>query len=162
VEAGLDELPGKVNYFLGSNPASWRTNLPTFAKAKYTAVYPGIDLVFYGAGREIEYDFLVAPGADPGAIRLAFDGADRLGRDSSGSIALRAGGETIRMRRPAVYQQAPAGRRRIDGQYALLERRSVAFHLAAYDRNRALVIDPVIDYSTYLGGHGGDSARAIA
>jgi hypothetical protein len=128
---GLDEQPGKVNYFLGNDPRRWRTNIPTYAKVKYRNAYPGIDLIFYGSGRELEYDFLVGPGADPGAIHLAFEGAGEEGRDASGAIALRVGGESIRMRKPVVCQQDAAGRRRIDGEYALPDRRQVGFHLAA-------------------------------
>ena len=89
---GLDELPGKSNYFIGNDPSKWRTNLPTYAKVKYQHVYPGIDLVYYGNQRHLEYDFVVAPGADPGAIRLAFQGEETLRIDGQGDLVLGAGG----------------------------------------------------------------------
>jgi len=159
---GLDALPGKVNYFLGNDPRQWHTNIPTYAKVKYRNVYPGIDLIFYGHGRELEYDFVVAPGADPELIHLTFGGAGRLNANSRGDITVRVGKDQVRMRRPIVYQLRKGSKVRVEGQYAQLDGQQVAFHLGVYDRSEPLVIDPVLDYASYLGGSSGDSANAIA
>jgi len=101
---GLDELPGKVNYFRGKDPKQWHTNIPTYAKAKYEKVYPGIDLVYYGNQRQLEYDFIVAPGADPEAVRLAFDGAEKVTIDAQGDAVLHTTGGDVRLRKPLAYQ----------------------------------------------------------
>src|SRR3989454_11758265 len=103
--SGLDELPGKANYFVGSDPAKWRTNVPTYAKVHYSDVYPDIDLVYYGNQRQLEYDFIAAPGADPKRITLGFDGAQRLEIDAEGALVLHAAGGTVRQRKPVMYQE---------------------------------------------------------
>src|SRR5438132_8692186 len=92
---GLEELPGKANYFIGSDPAKWRTSVPTYAKVHYREVYPGIDLVYYGNQRQLEYDFVVAPGADPKKIGLGFKGADKLEIDEQGELVLHVSGGAI-------------------------------------------------------------------
>src|SRR5205814_2409450 len=104
----LDELPGKSNYLLGNDPSRWRTNVPTYRKVKYQDAYPGIDLVFYGNQRQLEYDFVVAPGADPAAIRLAFHGARRLTVDRRGDLVLSIGKSELRFLKPVVYQESTA------------------------------------------------------
>jgi hypothetical protein len=103
--SGQDALPGKVNYFIGDDPKKWRTNVPTYAKVKYESVYPGVDLVYYGDGRQLEYDFVVAPGSDPKAIALAFEGVDKLEVDAQGDLVLAVNGGEPRLRRPLVYQE---------------------------------------------------------
>jgi hypothetical protein len=107
--AALEELPGKSNYFIGNDPKKWRTGVPTYAKVKYQSVYPGVDLVYYGNQRQLEYDFVVAPGADAKAIRLKFDGAEKLSVDgATGDLVLKAGGGEVRFRKPTVYQPVAA------------------------------------------------------
>ncbi len=198
---GLDPLPGKVNYYMGNDPSRWHTGVPTYAKVRYQGAYPGVDLVYYGNQGELEYDFEVAPGADPTIIRLAIavedaaaeaarpggrrgclaqDAAARSGRlkiDSHGDLVVRLDRGEVRFRKPVIYQppndgglgsddegkQTTAdtgfrfhGAKRIEGHYVLRGRHEVGFEIAAYDRSRPLVIDPVLAYSTYtnLNGQG--------
>ncbi len=162
IVSGLEELPGKANYFIGKDPAKWRTNVPTYAKVHYREVYPGIDLVYYGNQRQLEYDFVVAPGADPNKIVLGFKGADKLEIDAQGDLVLHAAGGSIRQRKTLIYQEIDGVRTEIEGSYALKGANRVGFQLAEYDRSRPLVIDPVLFYSTYLGGSGSDQGRGIA
>src|SRR5258707_804199 len=159
---GLDELPGKVNYFIGKDPAKWRSNVPTYAKVQYQNVYPGIDLVYYGNQRQLEYDFVVTPGADPKKIVLGFKGADKLEIDAQGDLVLHAAGGDIRQHKPVVYQEIDGVRREISGAYVRKGAGRVGFQVAAYDRGRPLVIDPVLAYSSYLGGSKNETAGGIA
>jgi len=158
--AGLDELPGRVNYFIGHDPATWRTNVPTYARVKYEDVYPGVYLIYYGNGRELEYDFVIAPGFDPQVIELDFDGAEELEIDARGDLVVQTAGGQIRQRRPVVYQEVDGVRREISGHYVLRGARHVSFQLDNYDPGRLLVIDPVLVYSTYLGGSGDENSLA--
>ena len=160
--SGLDELPGKANYFIGKDPAKWRANVPTYAKVRYQEVYPGIDLVYYGNQRRLEYDFLVAPGADPNGIVIGFQGAERLEIDAQGELVLHVAGDVIRQRVPVIYQETDGVRTKIEGRYVLKDKHRVGFQVAAYDLARPLVIDPVLVYSTYLGGSGSEQALGIA
>src|SRR6266850_132631 len=160
--SGLDELPGKANYFIGKDPAKWRTNVPTYAKVRYHEVYPGIDLVYYGNQRRLEYDFLVAPGADPNGIVIGFQGAERLEIDAQGELVLHVAGGVIRQRVPVIYQEIDGVRTKIEGRYVLKDKHRVGFQVAAYDLARPLVIDPVLVYSAYLGGSGSEQALGIA
>src|SRR5438552_3467713 len=159
--SGLDELPGKANYLIG-NPAKWRTNVPTYAKVHYRAVYPGIDLVYYGNQRQLEYDFVVSPGADPERIVLGFQGAERLEINAEGELVLHAAGGAIRQRVPLIYQEIDGVRTKIEGRYVLKDAHRVGFQVAAYDPSRPLVIDPTLVDSTYLGGSGWDYGYGIA
>jgi hypothetical protein len=161
--SGLEELPGKANYFIGKDQSQWRTDVPTYARVHYREIYPGIDLVYYGNQRQLEYDFVVAPGADPSKIVLGFKGADKLEIDAEGNLVLHAAGNDIRQHKPVIYQEVDGIRREIDGGYVLKSGKRVGFQLAAYDTSRALVIDPVVlSYSTYLGGSGSESGFGIA
>src|SRR5437773_487076 len=160
--SGLDELPGKANYLIGKDPAKWRTNVPTYAKVHYRAVYPGIDLVYYGNQRQLEYDFMVAPGADPNRIVLGFQGAERLEINAECELVLHAAVEVIRQRVPVIYQEINGVRTKIEGRYVLKDAHRVGFQVAAYDQNRPLVIDPTLVYATYLGSSGWDYGSGIA
>ncbi|MET0650394.1 MAG: SBBP repeat-containing protein, partial [Pyrinomonadaceae bacterium] len=146
---GRDELTGKVNYFKGPGRGG---NVESYSKVHYGGVYPGVDMVYYGRQRELEYDFIVAPGGDPGRIRLAFEGARRLSLDPDGDLVLETAAGQVRQRRPVAYQEIDGGRREVAADYVLQGRRRVGFRVGDYDPTRPLVIDPVIDYSTYLGG----------
>jgi hypothetical protein len=155
------ELPGKVNYFIGKDPTRWRTNISTFAKVRLQEVYPGIGLVYYGNDGQLEYDFIVAPGADAHQIALAFDGADEVAVDDAGELVLRIGEQQVRWRKPLVYQQVQGARHEVAGAYRLAARataqgsrtrRFVSFELAAYDTTQPLVIDPALIWGTFLGG----------
>src|SRR6266852_5256169 len=155
---GEDPLPGKVNYFLGNDSSQWHSNISTFAKVEYQQVYPGIDLVYYGSGQQLEYDFVVAPGADPSVIHLGFTGADDLAVDARGDLVLHTAGQDIVQHKPTVYQEVNGTRQEIGSQFMLLDTPSssratrppplapfqVGFELAAYDASQPLVIDPVL------------------
>jgi len=160
--SGLEELPGKVNYFIGNDPAAWRTNVPTYAKVRYDDVYPGIDVIYYGNQRQLEYDIIVRPGADPSRIVLDFQGADRLEVDGRGDLVLHTAAGPIHQRKPVIYQDIDGVRREVQGGYRLANSRQVSFRLAAYVASQPLIIDPVLSYSTYLGGSASDWGAGIA
>src|SRR5882672_6170798 len=161
--SGLEEQPGKANYFVGRDRSKWRTNVPTYAKVQYKNVYPGIDLVYYGNQRQLEYDFVVAPGADPNKIVLGFKGARKLAIDAQGDLVLHTAGGDIRQHKPIIYQEIDGIRRDIDGGYVRKGANHVGFQVAAYDPTWPLVIDPVVlSYSTYLGGERADRGVGIA
>ena len=160
--AGLDPLPDRVDYFLGNDPSAWKTNVRSYGRVKYANVYPGVDLVFYGNQRRLEYDFIVAPGADPKAIALNVEGARHLRIDAHGDLLVAVGGGEVQLQKPVVYQQINGGRREIAGTYTIAGNHQVRFAVAKYDRAEPLIVDPVLLYSTYLGGEKADSASAIA
>lgn len=151
---GLDELSCKSNYFIGNDPHKWRTDISNYGKVKYENAYPGIDVVYYGSQSQLEYDFIVAPGADPNFIKLNFEGAQQINLDRHGDLVLRVGQEVeVRQHKPKVYQEIDGNRREVDGRYALRSKNEIGFEIAAYDHSKPLVIDPVISgYSTYFGG----------
>jgi hypothetical protein len=156
--SGLDQLPGKSNYFIGNDPKKWRANVPNYAKVKYADVYPGVDLVYYGNQRKLEYDFVVSPGADPGRITLELEtGQSKI--DKHGDLVVPTDGGEVVFHKPVVYQPATynvprtTNQELIDGRYMLAGNR-VTFEVANYDKTRPLVIDPVLAYSTFLGGSG--------
>jgi acetyltransferase-like isoleucine patch superfamily enzyme len=160
--SGADKLPGTANYFIGKNPKQWHTGVPTYARVKYAGVYPGVDLVYYGNQGQLEYDFVVAPGADPKPIALSFAGARRLHLDKGGNLVIEVGGTQIVEHAPVIYQEIDGVRRPVAGGYKLKDRHTVGFELASYERDRPLVIDPVLTYSTYLGGSREDYGHRIA
>jgi hypothetical protein len=162
VANGECRLPGKANYFIGNDPRKWRTNVPTYAWVKYQGVYPGVDLVFYGNQRQLEHDFVVAPGADAGRIAFRLEGSKKVSLDAEGNLAIAVEGGEVNLQKPLIYQEGSGGRREIPGEYVVKGAREVAFKVGAYDRNRPLVIDPVLAYSTYLGGSGNDGGYSIA
>jgi hypothetical protein len=154
---GVDELPGKSNYFIGNDPSKWRTNVPNYAKVEYRDVYPGINLVHYGNGGQLEHDFVVSPGADPRAIRFAIEGADKLELDAQGDLVLHAGGSEARLRKPVIYQETGGLRQEVAGGFVLRgqsairnPKSAISFEIGPYDATRLLVIDPVLVYSTYF------------
>jgi hypothetical protein len=158
---GADRLPGIANYFLGNDASKWRTGIPTYARVQYQEVYPGISLVYYGNQRQLEYDFQVAPGADPSQIRLRFAGAESLSVDDRGDLAVQAGGQVLLQHKPIVYQEAAGERREVAANF-VVQGQEVGFALGDYDHSRPVVIDPVLSYSTYLGGRGVDAGVGIA
>jgi Calx-beta domain-containing protein/beta-propeller repeat-containing protein len=159
VVTGEAPLPGRSHYFLGER-GHWRRDVPTFARVRYDDVYPGISLVFYGSERQLEWDFVVAPGADPGAIGFAIEGTDTL-RVDGGDLVLSTSAGEVRVRRPVIYQEVGGARVPVEGGY-VVEGRRVRFRVAAWDPARPLVIDPVLGYSTYLGGVSNDQGFGIA
>ena len=159
---GMDEMPGKVNYFFGNDPKKWHTGIPAYTRVKYAGLYPGVDLVFYGNQRHLEYDFVVAPGADPKVIQLRVQGAGKLRVNANGDLLLNAGKGKIELQKPVIYQQANGERREIAGRYEILANHRVGFVVGEYDRSKPLILDPVLNYSTYLGGSSDDDSSAIA
>ena len=163
---GLDQLPGTVSHLRGNDPSGWRHGVSTYARVRYPAVYPGVDLVYYGDQRRLEHDFIVAAGADPGVISLAFEGVDDLDVSAEGELVLSVAGTPVRFRKPTLYQEIDGARREITGGYVLKGPRRAGFEVGARDHERPVVIDPVLVYSTFLGGSGlaglWDVALAIA
>ena len=150
-----------VHYLKSSGPATPLTNIPTFARVRYTAIYRGIDLVYYGNDGRLEYDFNVAPGADPRQIRLRYEGVRRLALEASGDLLISSAADAIRQHRPYVYQEIDGARRQIAARY-LLRGHTVRFELAAYDHALPLVIDPALTWATYFGTTNSDSGEAVA
>src|ERR1700683_445153 len=159
--SGLEGMPGKVNYLIGKNPAQWHTGVPLYSQVRISTVYPGVDLLFHGDEQQLEYDFIVSPGADPSKVAFRFSGAKKIEIASDGDLILYAGNSDFRMRRPKVYQTDGSNRRLVDGSFVLSEKNDVSFKLGAYDHSQELVIDPAINYATFLGGAGTDLAEAL-
>jgi hypothetical protein len=159
--AGSEPLPHKTNYLTGRNPSAWRTGVPSYARVKASGLYPGIEVLYYGSEREIEFDVLVAPRADPSAVRLSFDGVERLEAGSEGELRLRSGEAETVLRKPRAFQQEGKTRREVPVEYVIESENSARFAIGGYDPSRPLTVDPVISFSTHLGG-GGEVGRAIA
>ena len=158
---GMHPLPGKSNYLIGK-AAKWHRNVPQFAKVRYENVYPGIDLVYYGNQGSVEYDFKVAPGADPKQIALRFPGSDKVELTPAGDVVLPTAAGGVRLAAPQIYQEFGETRQPVAGRFILRENHRVAFELGGYDRSRTLIIDPVLTYSTYLGGSGNEGCTAVS
>jgi len=156
---GDELLPSTSSYFLGSDPRGWRTGVANYAKVRYRGVYPGTDLVFRGSETALEYDFVIAPNADPSRIRMRFDGAGKLSVTAQGDLLVDG---WFTGRRPRIYQESAQGPREIGGRFRIHRDRTVSFETGPYDHTRALTIDPVIAYTSYLGGFGADVGNAIA
>lgn len=154
--AGADLLPGKSNYFIGKDRSKWLSNIPQFARVNYEDVYPGINLVFYGKQGQLEYDFQIAPGADPSQAQLEFDGAQKV-ELSSGSLILKGDSGSLLFAAPSVYQEIDGRRQPVEGRFALRASNRVGFEVGPYDHSRELIIDPILTYSTYFGGTGNDT-----
>jgi len=159
---GTEALSGASNYFIGNNPKRWRTNVPNFGKVRLSSVYPGVDLIYYGNQRQLEYDFVVSPGADPATIQLGFTGARQVKIDSQGDLLLQVDGREVRWRKPVVYQEIDGHRSTIAAHYVQRRVNTLAFSLASYDKRHSLIIDPQLIYSTYLGGTSSDTGFDIA
>ncbi len=158
---GLDPLPGVTNYFIGNDASKWHTDIVSFSKVRYSEIYSGIDVVYYGNQRNLEYDFIVSPGADPSKIRMTIAGTEHLSVNAAGDLVLAIPGGEMRQQAPVIYQEGVSGKSLVTGSY-VVRGDEVGFEIGAYDASRALVIDPVLVYSTYLGGSGLDQANAMA
>jgi uncharacterized repeat protein (TIGR01451 family) len=159
---GADLLPGKTNYFLGSDASKWHTNVPQFARVEYENIYAGINLAFYGNRGRLEYDFKVAPGADPSQAELEFDGPKRVELVEGNLIVTSSDGGSLRFEAPRIYQQAEGKRQPVGGRFVLRGANRVGFEVGPYDHGRELIIDPILSYATYFGGTGDDTSPAIA
>ena len=158
---GADLLPGKSNYLIGNNPAKWRTGIPQFAGVRYENVYPGIDLVFYGNQGHLEYDFQVAPGADPSRTELEFGGAKKL-ELKNGALVIRGENGGVELQAPRVYQEVDGHKQPVEGAFVLRAENRVGFTVGAYDHSRELVIDPILNFASYFGGTGDEHHTSIA
>jgi subtilisin-like proprotein convertase family protein len=159
--SGESEQPDTVNYMRGDDRKAWLTDIPTYARVHYHGVYPGVDLVYHNQGLDLEYDFVVAPGADPRRILVSFSGAETT-LTGDGALLLRTPAGDLRQPAPVIYQEVNGQRRTVSGGYALTEDGRVRFDVGAYDRSRPLVIDPVLSWSTYFGGSAEDTGWDIA
>ena len=159
---GEDQLPGKINYLVGDDPDKWRVNIPTYRKVHYTEIYPKVDLVYYGNQSELEYDFVVAPGGDVQAIRFQIEGSGRMTLDSAGDLHLAVEQSEVALRKPVIYQLTDEDdRREVKGEY-VIRGNEVRFETGPFDRCKPLIIDPVLSYSTLLGGGSNEYASGIA
>jgi hypothetical protein len=158
---GVDELPGRANYFFGADPAKWRTDVPTWSRVRCRGIRDGLDLVGRFEGRRFEYDLVAAPGCDPSAIGLTFSGADALSVDEGGGLVVGVGSWRMVQKRPAVFQDDGGRHRPVDGHWVVDGKDRARFDIAGYDRTRALCIDPVVTYATYLGGAATEYGRAL-
>ncbi|MCS6805509.1 MAG: SBBP repeat-containing protein [Acidobacteriota bacterium] len=171
---GLEPIAARKHYFIGNDPQQWRTDIPMYAKIKYAQVYPGVDLIYYGNQNQLEYDFVVAPGIDPNVIRIGIEGGDHLNIDAQGDLVIHIGRQQLRQRRPFIYQDINGQRVHVAGSFKFLSQSStgsqlmeaprsiIGFQVERYDTSHPLIIDPVLSYSTYLGGDNNDRSYAIA
>jgi len=158
----ISPQPHHVNYFLGSDPKAWVTDVPTFSKVKYPSVYPGIDVVYYANGAHLEHDFVVAAGANPDRIRLQFEGADSISTDADGNLVLQAGEERLHFRKPVLYQGEGRRRKSIAGSYRMNSDGTAGFAVGPFDPKMPLVIDPVVVFATYIGQQRYDAGIRVA
>jgi hypothetical protein len=158
---GRKEQAGKVNYLLGNDQNEWQTNVPTFGQVAYKELYPGVDLTYQGAGGKLKYEFIVAPGADANQIQMAYSGADSLKVDKAGNLVIATPWGTLKDEKPFVYQTIGGKKTEVPAAFAV-KGKTVGFTLGNYDRNRPLIIDPGLVYSTFLGAGGSDGAYSIA
>ena len=154
---GLEELATKSNYLKGNDSNQDLMDIPNYAQVKYENVYSGIDVIYYGNQRQLEYDFVVAPGADPNNIALNFQGADKVEIDAQGDLVLPTAGGEVRFYKPVIYQEVNGERQEVSGSYVIKDNQQVGFQVGSYDVSKTLIIDPVLSYSSYLGGSGSES-----
>ena len=159
---GQQELQGKVNYLVGNDRTKWRTGIPTFRKVEYNDVWSGVDMVWYGTQAELEYDFVVRPGGEVSQVRIAFEGVEKMRLDDQGNLFVSSNGEEVKHSAPVVYQETSEGRTPINGKYMIREANQIGFEVGDYDRSKPLVIDPVLIYSSYIGGDSTDQGFAVA
>jgi hypothetical protein len=157
----LDKLSGSVNYLIGNDPAQWRAHCSLYQKVRAAQLYPGIDVLYHGNGQKLEYDFEIAPGADPQKIAVRFNGVDSLRIDPDGDLVIVCSAQEIRQPRPAIYQSVAGHRQLIPGAWRLRDSQTVDFALGSYDKARALVIDPMLSYSSFFGGNLLDVAYGV-
>ena len=158
---GVDELRGKVNYLIGHDSSRWQTDVPLYSRVTTAQVYPGVDLSFHGDDRQLEYDFIVSPGADPSRIAFRIRGAARTEIDGRGDLVLHTADSDFVMHKPVIYQTIAAERRPVEGGFVRKGKDRVGFQLGPYDRTQPLVIDPKIGFATFIGGNGFEEVFAL-
>ncbi|MEW6736083.1 MAG: hypothetical protein AB1489_32620 [Acidobacteriota bacterium] len=141
---GMGELLVRDNYLVDDDPNRWQTNIPCFARVRYWEIYPGIDMVYYGTEQQLEYDFIVAPGANPKVIRLRFEGAQKVELASNGDLLVTTQNGNWSQRKPFIYQEVYGVKQTVEGRYVIKSENEVGFELDDYDRSKQLVIDPII------------------
>lgn len=160
--AGEDQLPGTSNYFVGNDPAEWHTKIAQYGQVEYQDVYQGINLIYYGNQQQLEYDFQVAPGANPSAIRFGIQGAENVSLEQQGDLVLHTPTGDVIQQAPVMYQDVNGGRQPVAGQFLLYGQDEVGFQVGSYNHDLPLTIDPILSYSTYLGGAAGVTGTGIA
>jgi hypothetical protein len=158
---GIDPLPGKSNYFIGQDSDKWHTNLANYKKVEYKEIYPGIDAVYYGNQSHLEYDFVVAPNANPTDIKLGFKGSKKVQIDKRGNLLLYTEDGIVRQNKPLIYQNNNGSRQLIEGRYSFRNKNQIGFNIDHYDRTKPLIIDPTLEYSTFLGGDDDEQGISI-
>jgi hypothetical protein len=148
----LEQLPGISNYFIGKDLAKWHTHIPQYGKVAVRGLYPGVDMVYYGNQGKLEYDFVVQPGGDTGAIHMTVEGAQGIQVNGQGDMELQTSQGQLIFKAPTVYQETGGLRKPLTGRYRLGDGNEVSFEVGDYDHTKPLVIDPVLLYSTFLGG----------
>jgi hypothetical protein len=159
--AGRERLPAKVNYITGNRPDAWITDIPAFGAVECQGLYDGIDVVFYGNQRQLEYDMVLSPGASPASIALHIEGVEDFTISEDGDLTMKTEVGFVSMKQPVIYQEMGGHRRRINGKYVILDDETIGFRVEEYDRSKPLTIDPVLSYSTFLGGTAADSATQL-
>lgn len=159
---GVGLLPGKSNYLIGNDSQNWHTDIPNYSRVEYRNASSGVMLAYYGTQRALEYDFVVAPGVDPSQVTMTVEGAQEIELDQSGDLILHVDGERVYHRSPISYQTIGGKRREVASRYVLRGGNQIGFEVTGYDAKQPLVIDPVIDFSTFFGGIGSDEGLAIA
>jgi hypothetical protein len=149
--AAGNQLPGHSNYFIGNDRSQWQADVAQYARVSYRDVYPGVNMAFYGVQKQLEFDFIVAPGATPAPIRLGVSGANRIATDNSGNLVLASSVGDVLLHKPVAYQEKNGQLQPVDARFVLQANNQVGFELGNYDRSRELVIDPSVSYATYLG-----------
>lgn len=158
----LDGLAARVNYYIGNDPTQWHPDVPTYGKVGYQAVYPGVDLIYYGNHGRLEYDLVVGAGANLGRIRLTVTGAQSVTLDAQGNLLLHTAEGDLVEQAPTLYQEVNGVRQAVSGRYVIQDGGTIGFAVGAYDQGQPLTIDPVLNYSTYLGGTGSDQGLGVA
>jgi RHS repeat-associated protein len=159
---GMEKLPGVTNYLIGNDPSKWHKGITSYSKVQYSEVYSGVDLVYYGNQHQLEYDFVVKPGSDPKQLSMGFEGTQGMSVTASGDISIQTKTGNLTFRKPKIYQVQGGQQVSVDGRFKMNGNGHVGFEVSPYDRTKPLVIDPVLAYSTYLGGSAEDSADGVA
>jgi len=160
--SGGAKMSGKINYLFGNNPAQWRSGVAAFGQVRVAQIYPDINVVYYGNGRQLEYDFDLAAGVKPETIVMHFSGAENISINPQGELVVKLAGHEIVQHQPVAYQISGGTRVEVQAGYKIVDERTVAFSVAGYDHHLPLVIDPVLSYATFFGGNNADGAWAIA